>query len=231
MSCSLKCLTGPTMILSTACHGEARQTHELWQCNPDENEQQPGDGHKSWGLFGHGFFFLYLDDSLAWAHVSCEITPLGAHNAWDCLEPFPLRVTVSHQLPARSLPKSSSWPCPVPPHLCPDTSVNSKFQTTKLESFKNAVPTCQHFPSCLFRPSAAEFLPAPKLNHFSLLLSLPTEYWVVQALHASALFHPPLKVKWRSCLIILSLDSPWCTDSRGGGGGGGGSGMAHPLLW
>lgn len=73
--------------------------------------------------------------------------------------------------------------------------------------FQNAVPTCQHFPSCLFRPSAAEFLPAPKLNHFSLSLSLPTEYWVVQALSASALSHPPLKVKWRSALLF----SPWFT--------------------
>ncbi|KAM7318984.1 hypothetical protein ACRRTK_022096 [Alexandromys fortis] len=42
--------------------------------------------------------------------------------------------------------------------------------------FQNTVPTCQHFLSFLFRPSAAEFLPAPKLNHFSLLLSLPTGY-------------------------------------------------------
>lgn len=58
MSCSLKCLTGSTMILSTACHRNARQTHEPWQHHPDEDEEQPGDGHNSRALFGHGSFFL-----------------------------------------------------------------------------------------------------------------------------------------------------------------------------
>lgn len=154
-------------------------------------------------------FFLYLEDSLVWSHVSCEIALLGAHNARDCLEPFPLRSTVFTKVSIMALPSTfSTLSCCLSELRIPD------HQT---QVFQNTVPTCQYFSSFLFRPSAVEFLPAPKLNHFSLLLSLPTEYWVGQALSASALSHPPLKVKWRPCLIVLFLDSPWCADSGIGG--------------
>lgn len=228
MSCGLRCLTGSTMILSTACHGEARQAHELWQCNPDENEQQPGDGHESWGLFGHGFFL-----SLPWRFSGMISCLLWDYSAWStqcgrlprALPPLchglpPAASTVFTKVSVMALPTtSSSLSCCLGELQIPD-------HQTRV--FQNAVPTCQHFPSCLFRPSAAEFLPAPKLNHFSLSLSLPTEYWVVQALSASALSHPPLKVKWRSCLVVFSLIH---LGAQTAGVGVGGSGMAHPLLW
>lgn len=226
MSCSLKCLTGSTMILSTACHWEDRQTHEPWQYNLDEDEQQPGDGRKSWGLFGRGFFFL----SLPWRFSGMISCLLWDYSAWStqcvrlpralpppCHSLPPAASTVFTKVSIMALPTTfSTLSCCLSELQIPD-------HQTRV--FQNTVPTCQHFPSFLLRPSAAEFLPAPKLNHFSLLLSLPTEYWVVQALSASALSHPPLKVKWRSCLTVLSLDSPWYADSVGGH-----SGMAPPLM-